>query len=731
MKKIFSFLAAAAMLFAASCTKDNVGTDNGNEAQVTFNLGLEGQSGTRATIGDGTGVTKLFYYIFDAEGKRLNHYDYAEAFSTVTPKIQLAKDQTYKAVFWAQKETNAYTVEAVGVDGTVNIKVNYVNANDEARDAFYGVVDFTVTGSERIDVVLKRPFAQLNVGVTEADYSAAYNSGVAVTESYAKVTGVYNTLNLFDGSVSGETTAEFARATRPTQALTVGNTEYVYLSMNYVLVGQRENVAAEFKFYSNNGKQINFNSGLDVIPVERNFRTNLVGQILTGNLDFNVTIDADFKGDENVNVPCAIINNTRYATFADAMAAVNDGETIVLLGDAELEGVANAALFSIKDKAITIDLNGFSIVANIPDVTVNSSIFRVENNSGLTIQGNGYVKFSTAKAVNKLVAFIDNNGGEVNLKGGIWTINAMEYPDALIPTFVDNNSNTHNATLNIYGGTYTFHRNLFRNFANAASHNNYATVATMNIYGGTFNGREDDKGAIWNQKANSSANVPAGAGVINVYGGTFNNVEIEDEFSGVAYANNQEQLNAALQNDNTHTIMLGTGKYVANLYDSNLTPARKSLTIIGTEGTQFAHSAATNGQLRIEQFDNFTIRNCEILKREVSDKNWGMMVFSTGKANGVYTIENCTFNGVGTQGIYINENNSGATYNIVNCTFDGDFGSSDGAITIQDNDNVNFTVNVTGCSFNNVTNNRKICLIYGNNDFTLNTNVPAEHIFVK
>ena len=64
MKKIFSYLAAAAMLFAASCTKDNVGTDNGNEAQVTFNLGLEGQSGTRA-IGDGTRVNELYYAVFE------------------------------------------------------------------------------------------------------------------------------------------------------------------------------------------------------------------------------------------------------------------------------------------------------------------------------------------------------------------------------------------------------------------------------------------------------------------------------------------------------------------------------------------------------------------------------------------------------------------------------------------------------------------------------------------
>ena len=84
------------------------------------------------------------------------------------------------------------------------------------------------------------------------------------------------------------------------------------------------------------------------------------------------------------------------------------------------------------------------------------------------------------------------------------------------------------------------------------------------------------------------------------------------------------------------------------------------------------------------------------------------MVFaSSGNANGVYTISNCTFDGVGTQGIYINESTSGATYNVLNCTFNGDFGG-EGAVTIQNNTNedktkdVEHKVIVKGCKFNNI-----------------------------
>ena len=189
--------------------------------------------------------------------------------------------------------------------------------------------------------------------------------------------------------------------------------------------------------------------------------------------------------------------------------------------------------------------------------------------------------------------------------------------------------------------------------------------------------------------------------------------------NGTAIVTSAEKVQAAFDNREIHTIYLNSGKYVVDMY--NGTAARESLTVIGTEGTQFAHSAANEGQLQLSKFDSFTIRNCEILKREVGNKNWGMMVFGgSGKANGVYTVENCTFNGVGTQGIYINEGASGAVYNIKNCTFDGDFGK-EGAITIQDNVNVNFTVNVTECAFTNIpSTSHDIYLVYDNGDFTLN-----------
>lgn len=200
----------------------------------------------------------------------------------------------------------------------------------------------------------------------------------------------------------------------------------------------------------------------------------------------------------------------------------------------------------------------------------------------------------------------------------------------------------------------------------------------------------------------------------NAYSGFADAKFMNAEGKESVLVSNNEQFAAAVAKENVETIYLSSGKHTIELY-TNAVP-RESLTIIGTEGTQVAFG---NQQVRMALFRNFTIENCEIL--HMATKSWGMLVFGGGdKANGVYTVKNCTFNGVGTQGIYINENVSGATYNVLGCTFNGNFTCNDGAITIQNNAGVNSRVNVEDCKFENDFSGNKIFVLYNNNDMTLN-----------
>ena len=171
-------------------------------------------------------------------------------------------------------------------------------------------------------------------------------------------------------------------------------------------------------------------------------------------------------------------------------------------------------------------------------------------------------------------------------------------------------------------------------------------------------------------------------------------------------------LKAAIAAGETNLQLL-PGEYDVDLYNVN---AGDTLTINGTgPDTKIAFS---NLQVRASQFNEVIISNCTI--ERMPDKNWGHLVFgSSTTPGGVYTISNCTFNGVGSQGIYINQNVA-ATFNIENCTFNGDFGS-EGAITIQNNDGVDITVNVTGCTFNNIpATSHEIFVHYAYDGWTLN-----------
>ena len=249
MKKFFSFLAAAAMLFTASCSNDDLGEDEGREALVSFSMNLDGVSSTKADIGKGTLVDQLQYAVFEIK-KNANGedtYTFLHKYDTknvptwpAQVDIRLAKNKSYRVVFWAQDaDCEAYTVTK-----EMNVTVNYEGINnDETRDAFFGHADLTnVSGSIKQDVTLERPFAQLNVGVIAEDWQGALNSGVEINYSTVTVNKVANTINLVNGEIgANNTSVTYTMAQRPNEMLYVDITddnvenfnEFHYLSMSY------------------------------------------------------------------------------------------------------------------------------------------------------------------------------------------------------------------------------------------------------------------------------------------------------------------------------------------------------------------------------------------------------------------------------------------------------------------------------------------------------------------
>ncbi len=300
MRKYFlSLVAMAAMILFSGCNKNEDFYISENGDMVTFNIATP-EMGTRA-ISDGTTVSKLYVAVYQGGvyRPRLTETDgYDIDNKTATVSLPLVTGVTYDIVFWAQAADSPYTFDAE--NGVVNVQYSGVKANNENLDAFYANrLGYTVEGPKTETVNLTRPFAQLNVATL--DYELAANSGIDITETAIEVEGVYTSFNLLNeyGAVTGiPTTLRLSKNDIPSEVLNVNNENYKWISMNYLLVNEKTTVRAKMTTNNENVTREWYN-----IPVQRNYRTNIVGNILTTTTDFNVVIDERFAGDINYTSP--------------------------------------------------------------------------------------------------------------------------------------------------------------------------------------------------------------------------------------------------------------------------------------------------------------------------------------------------------------------------------------------------------------------------------------------
>lgn len=327
MKKVlFSTVAMSAlMLMATSCADDQTSDlKAGAESTVTITAQLPGDMGTRA-FADGKKATELHYAVYEkgtttplevckkADGTKGQEGTATMTGLKTTISLQLTTGKEYDFVFWADAPgDNVYTFNSENQ----TVTVNYANAenNTDNLDAFFGQKKaLKVSGNMSISQELRRPFAQINIGTDDFDAAAA--AGYTVSESTIGV-ATYKTLNLLSEEVSDPVTATFVKKPIPTEdsKFSVNSKDYKYLSMSYVLVPKdKETVDIAFDYTLTNRTFTN-------VPVQRNYRTNIYGSLLTNTADFNVVIAPGFN-DPDHNVITAS-TQTELATAAQTPNAV-------------------------------------------------------------------------------------------------------------------------------------------------------------------------------------------------------------------------------------------------------------------------------------------------------------------------------------------------------------------------------------------------------------------------
>lgn len=460
-----TFTIAAAALLVTSCNDEmDNGLKTGDEGTVTFTAQLPSEMGTRA-FADGLTAKHLQYAVYEAgqstplkvfgdETTVVGEAEMVNLKKSVT--LKLTSGKSYDVIFWADATTDSpYTFNPASRE--VSVDYSKVNNNSDNCDAFFKKETITVSGNQSVDVKLTRPFAQVNIGTD--DFDAAKASGLEVTQTEV-VAKAFATLNLATGEVADEADRTFTMKAIPTASdgefPVAGG--YKYLSMDYLLVGaDKATVDVVFNY---GGPQ---NRTFTNVPVQRNYRTNIYGSLLTNTTDFNVVIEPAFA-------------TTNYNLGA-LYTASQIGGAVTLSDNVDFDRTIAVQ----PGKTMSVNLNG-KTVKNTTDLWENPSVpnswslFSVRGtDSKLTLSGDGEV---IAKANDCYAVDVQDGGhlviedghfngnihavyvleGIAEIKGGTFEVQ-QKYPDAekadeFVLNCYDANRRNGTAKIIVTGGTF-------------------------------------------------------------------------------------------------------------------------------------------------------------------------------------------------------------------------------------------------------------------------------------
>ena len=485
-KNLFlSMLAMASMLFATSCSQDELVNEPIADEYVsaTFNIGATNGIGSRAvTIGTASKINWVACAIYDAAGAKMN-LDQIVPFENgkATYNVRLAKGQDYRAVFFAYYGDANKVSSYYNLSDLTNIEIHTANSNIEERDAFTAyepIAAADLTNKKVVDktVTLYRPFAQLNMGIDDTEVEAAKKAGVEVAETKVVVSNVYNRFNAYENKavVGSETEMTFDFNTIQSEKLVVNGSEYKYLSLNYLLVGDAgtEKTLTDVKFYWKNTDGSKYNNPVTEfinVSVQRNFRTNILGKLLTTPAEFTIEIDADFDGEFNkdlsVIATVEVADATALQTALDNAAA--GGQTVIKLTNditgnvmvTQKQGVDILIDGNSKKFTGILTTNGNGRQAGTETLTVRNVNFVAANGADACIKSPDREDFTPAKYSYSHNVTIDNctftdPDGGVNCAavrhgdGGdeYWTIRNCKIDNTMHSIIQTNNVN-HNLTI--------------------------------------------------------------------------------------------------------------------------------------------------------------------------------------------------------------------------------------------------------------------------------------------
>ena len=476
--KLFKTLAATAMsVLAIACAKEPVAgvAGDGETTEVSFNVEVPGETVVTKGISDASTTDELICQVFLNDGNYTPVPELTQkvAVDAATHKAKvefsLVKGNKYAFIFWAQASgTDYYETSDLR---SVKMNVNNVKANEPKMDAFWATATQTATSTpSKNNIIMYRALAQVNFGAVLPAQGRA--DAVTVTKSTISMKGVPDTFHPFLGGKStaceGSVDITFAENATIDENLTVASVDYSYLATAYVFAPKSDKKLTDAKatFTMSTGKTTSISA--PNVPIQGNYRTNILGDLLTVGATFNVKIDSEFKGVDK--------------TYDAVSSSLEKGATVTLSNDYSVAKESTGVCIAVGVTS-ELNLNGKNF-SNVNGATANKAALQVHGK--LTINGDGEV-YCEGGAVNN--AIIVEQGGHLVINGGTYNVGMATSEKSNATIYVEGpDIYGRSGTVEIYGGTFKAEAKTAGTTQYVLNQKDDITTACFTVYGGTFIG---------------------------------------------------------------------------------------------------------------------------------------------------------------------------------------------------------------------------------------------------
>ena len=411
-KNLFKTFAIAAMaVLAGACAKEQVGSADGETVEMTFNVDVPGATITTKGLSDAAQVDELVFQVFltgtKDEKKHFINTPVPELTQVVpvvdkkaTVKVNLVKGQRYSYAFWAQsKGTGYYDTSDLRA---VKMNTDKVKANDPKMDAFYWFKEGeTASKSYSGHIKLYRALAQINFGAKALDRSDALQADTS-SVTLSKVPDIFHPFWKTSETSKGKGEITYAKnKVVSDEKLVIGDepdkTEYDYLATAYVFANKENDnilIDATATITLSNGRTTKI--AVPNAPIQVNYRTNILGDLLNVEGVWNITIDEKFEK-----------NGDRL--YDSVSSALQEGAAVTLTED--YSASKSSGVVIKMNKVSSLDLNGYTFK--------NKNGTALDVRGSLTINGSGKVLCEGPVGEANAAVFVQD-GGKVVINDGYY-----------------------------------------------------------------------------------------------------------------------------------------------------------------------------------------------------------------------------------------------------------------------------------------------------------------------